>query len=226
LAIWFGFLGAYQVARGLADRNPPKAFDNGLHVIGIERHANALFEVTLQRLVDGSQVVATAASWTYWNSEFTVLGLALLWVYLRRNEAFVKFRNSILLANVIGLVGYVLLPTAPPRMFPDLGFSDTLSNFSELNHGSGIVEFAANPYAAMPSLHAADALIVGLVLASVCRSKVAKVLWLLWPAWVWFSVMATGNHFWLDVLGGVVVATIALVLVYRNPLRRFRAATA
>jgi membrane-associated phospholipid phosphatase len=226
LAIWFGFLGAYQIARGLADRNPPKAFDNGLHVIGIERHANALFEITLQRLVDGSQVLATAASWTYWNSEFTVLGLALLWVYLRRNEAFVKFRNSILLANVIGLVGYVLLPTAPPRMFPDLGFSDTLSNFSELNHGSGVIEFAANPYAAMPSLHAADALIVGLVLASVCRSKVAKVLWLLWPAWVWFSVMATGNHFWLDVLGGVIVAVIALVLVYRNPLRRFRAQTA
>jgi membrane-associated phospholipid phosphatase len=226
LAIWFGFLGAYQVARGLADRNPPKAFDNGLHVIGIERHANALFELTLQRLVDGSEVLATAASWTYWNSEFTVLGLALLWVYLRRNGAFVKFRNTILLANVIGLVGYVLLPTAPPRMFPDLGFSDTLSNFGELNHGSGVIEFAANPYAAMPSLHAADALIVGLVLASVCRSKVAKVLWLLWPAWVWFSVMATGNHFWLDVLGGVIVASIALVIVYRNPLRRLRAETA
>jgi len=226
LAIWFGFLGAYQVARGLADRNPPKAFDNGLHVIGIERHANALFEVTLQRLVDGSQVFATAASWTYWNSEFTVLGLALLWVYLRRNEAFVNFRNSILLANVIGLVGYVLLPTAPPRMFPDLGFSDTLSNFGELNHGSGVIEFAANPYAAMPSLHAADALIVGLVLASVCRSKVAKLLWLLWPAWVWFSVMATGNHFWLDVVAGVIVASIALVVVYRSPLRRFRAETA
>jgi membrane-associated phospholipid phosphatase len=226
LAIWFGFLGAYQVARGLADRNPPKAFDNGLHVIGIERHANALFEVTLQRLVDGSQVLATAASWTYWNSEFTVLGLALLWVYLRRNEAFVNFRNSILLANVIGLIGYVLLPTAPPRMFPDLGFSDTLSNFGELNHGSGVIEFAANPYAAMPSLHAADALIVGLVLASVCRSKVAKVLWLLWPAWVWFSVMATGNHFWLDVVAGVIVAAIALMVVYRSPLRRFRAETA
>jgi len=221
LAIWFGFLGAYQLARGLADRNPPKAFDNGLHVIGIERHANALFEVTLQRLVDGSQVLATAASWTYWNSEFTVLGLALLWVYLRRNEAFVNFRNSILLANVIGLIGYVLLPTAPPRMFPDLGFSDTLSNFGELNHGSGVIEFAANPYAAMPSLHAADALIVGLVLASVCRSKVAKVLWLLWPAWVWFSVMATGNHFWLDIAAGVLVAAVAALIVERRRLLRF-----
>jgi membrane-associated phospholipid phosphatase len=226
LGIWFGFLGVYQVARGIADRNPARAFDNGLHVIGVEQHANALFEVTLQRLVDGSQVVATAAAWTYWNSEFTVLGIVLLWVYLRRNEAFVPFRNTILLANVIGLVGYVLLPTAPPRMFPDFGFDDTLSSFGELNHGSGIVEFAANPYAAMPSLHAADALIVGLVLFSVCRTRFAKALWLLWPAWVWFSVMATGNHFWLDVVAGVLVATIAGVLVYRNPLRRRRPATA
>jgi membrane-associated phospholipid phosphatase len=222
LAIWFGFLAAYQFARGIADRNPPKAFDNGLHVIGIEKHANALFELTLQRLVDGSQVLATAASWTYWNSEFTVLGLTLLWVYLRRNEAFIKFRNTILLANVIGLVGYVLIPTAPPRMFPDFGFNDTLSGFGQLNHGSGLVELAANPYAAMPSLHAADALIVGLVMSSVCRTRVAKALWLLWPGWVWFAVMATGNHFWLDVLGGVVVATIALCIVYRNPLGRLR----
>jgi membrane-associated phospholipid phosphatase len=226
VAIWFAFLGAYQVARGVADRNPPKAFDNGLHVIGIEQHANALFELSLQRLVDGSQLLATAASWTYWNSEFTVLGLALLWVYLRRNEAFTNFRNSILLANVIGLVGYILLPTAPPRMFPDFGFDDTLSSFGQLNHGSGLIEFAANPYAAMPSLHAADALIVGLVLFSVCRWRIAKALWLLWPAWVWFSVMGTGNHFWLDVLGGIVVATIALVVVYVKPLRRLRARTA
>jgi membrane-associated phospholipid phosphatase len=226
LGIWFGFLAAYQVARGIADRNPPRAFENALHVIGIEQHANALFELTLQRLVDGSEVLATAASWTYWNSEFTVLGLALLWVYLRRNEAFVRFRNTVLVANVIGLVGYVLLPTAPPRMFPDLGFDDTLASFGELNHGSGVIEFAANPYAAMPSLHAADALIVGLVLFSVCRTRWAKALWLLWPAWVWFSVMATGNHFWLDVVAGVLVASIAILLVYRSPFRRRRRSAA
>jgi len=229
LAIWFGFLGAYQVARGLADRNPPKAFDNGLHVIGIERHANALFEVTLQRLVDGSQVLATAASWTYWNSEFTVLGLALLWVYFRRHEVFLRFRNTILLANVIGLVGYVLLPTAPPRMFPDLGFADTLGDFGGLNHGSGLVQLAANPYAAMPSLHAADALIVGVVLFSVCRNRIAKAFWLIWPAWVWFSVMGTGNHFALDVVAGILVAAIAIAVVYGLPLwtrRRRRPAPA
>jgi membrane-associated phospholipid phosphatase len=227
LAIWFGFLAAYQIARGIADRNPPRAFENGLHVIGIERHAGALFEVTLQRLVDGSEVLATLASWTYWNSEFTVLGLALLWVYLRRHEAFKGFRNTVLLANAIGLIVYVLIPTAPPRMFPDFGFDDTLAKFGALNHGSGLVEFASNPYAAMPSVHAADALIVGLVLFSVCRTRVAKAIWLLWPAWVWFSVMATGNHFWLDVVAGIAVAALAGAFVYLNPLRRLlRRATA
>jgi membrane-associated phospholipid phosphatase len=222
VAIWFGFLAVYQAARGIADRNPPRAFENGLHVIGIERHAHALIELTLQRVVDGSQLLAALVSWTYWNSEFTVVGLALLFVYLRRHDAFVRFRNAILLANVIGLVGYVLLPTAPPRMFPDLGFADTLADFGGLNHGSGLVEVVSNPYAAMPSLHAADALIVGLVLFSVCRNRIFKAAWLLWPLWVWFAVMGTGNHFWLDVLAGVIVAAIALAIVYRPHWFRLR----
>jgi membrane-associated phospholipid phosphatase len=227
LAIWFGFLAAYQVARGVADRNPSRAFENGLHVIGIERHTHAVFELTLQRIVDGSQLLAALASWTYWNSEFTVVGLALLFVYLRRHEPFYRFRNWILFANLIGLVGYVLLPTAPPRMFPTFGFPDTLRDFGGLNHGSGLIQLASNPYAAMPSLHAADALIVGITLAYVSRRWWSKTLWLLWPAWVWFAVMASGNHFWLDILAGIVVAILAALLVYRRPLvRRLRPASA
>ena len=141
-------------------------------------------------------------------------------MYLRRNEAFTRFRNTILLANGLGLIGYVLLPTAPPRFFTSMGFTDTLGQFRWLNHGSGLIELAANPYAAMPSLHAADALIVGVVLASVVRHRAFKVLWLLWPLWVWFSVMATGNHFWLDVFAGVVLAAVTLAVVYHARIRR------
>ena len=99
--------------------------------------------------------------WTHWNSEFTVVGLAVLWVYLRRHDSFARLPNSILLANMIGLVGYVLMPTAPPRLL-GLGFVDSRT-------ATALVSFAANPYAAMPSLHAADALIVGIVLFSVTR---------------------------------------------------------
>jgi membrane-associated phospholipid phosphatase len=220
LVIWFGFLAAYQAARGVADRDPSRAFANGWRVIDIEERLAGLGELTLQGWTQSSRFLETVVSWTYWNSEFTVVGLALLWVYLRRNESFTRFRNTILLANVLGLVGYVLLPTAPPRLFPAMGFADTLAQIGGLNHGSGLVELASNPYAAMPSLHAADALIVGVVLASVCRSWWAKTIWLIWPLWVWFAVMATGNHFWLDVLAGVFVASITLAFVYRTATKR------
>jgi membrane-associated phospholipid phosphatase len=221
LLIWFGFLAAYQVARGFADRDPTRAFENGWRVIDLEQRLTGLRELTFQGWTESSHFLAVLVSWTYWNSEFTVIGLALLWVYFRRNSAFTRFRNTILLANVLGLVGYVLLPTAPPRFFTSMGFTNTLGQFGGLNHGSGLVELAANPYAAMPSLHAADALIVGVVLASVVRHWPWKVVWLLWPVWVWFAVMATANHFWLDVLAGIVLGTIALALVYHARIRSF-----
>jgi membrane-associated phospholipid phosphatase len=221
LLIWFGFLLAYQVARGIADRDPSEAFANGWKVIDIEQRLTGLTELTLQGWTQSSQFLETIVSWTYWNSEFTVIGLALLWVYLRRNEAFIRFRNTILIANVVGLIGYVLLPTAPPRFFTVIGFEDTLATFGGLNHGSGLIELASNPYAAMPSLHAADALIAGVILATVVRRPIFKALWLLWPVWVWFSVMATGNHFWLDVAAGVVLALATMAFVYRQAVRSF-----
>jgi hypothetical protein len=210
LAIWFGFGLLYQLARGLADRNPAKAFQNGYHVLHFEtRVAHRVYELTFQNFVDQRHLLETAVSWTYWNSEFTVVGLTVLFVYLRRHDAFVGFRNSILLANLIGLVGYVVMPTAPPRLL-GVGFVN--------QHRDGLVSLAANPYAAMPSLHAADALIVGVVMFSVCRSRWAKAFWAVWPVWVWFAVMATGNHFWLDCAAGVLVAIISMALVYRSRL--------
>jgi membrane-associated phospholipid phosphatase len=223
LAIWFGFYLAYQAARGFADRDAARAFENGLKVIDLERRAGWFFEQSLQGVLGSSELLLRLSSWTYWLSQFAVLGLALLWVYLRRTESFLRFRNTVLVANLIGLVGYITLPTAPPRMFPDVGFVDTLARFSDLNHGSAAIEFAANPYAAMPSLHGADALIVGVAMALIVRQPIFKAAWLAWPAWVWFTVMATGNHFWLDIAAGIVVAGLAAALVFRRDLPGLRA---
>jgi membrane-associated phospholipid phosphatase len=221
LGIWFGFILAYQLARGLADRNPARAMWNGWRVLTFEqRTMHHLFELTAQRVVDSSHTLLTIVAWTYWNSEFTVVGLAILWVYLRRHEHFARFRNTVLLANVVGLFGYVLWPTAPPRMFNTPGFRDALDGMGSLNHGSALVSLASNPYAAMPSLHAADSLIVGVILVAACRRWWAKALWALWPAWVWFCVMATANHFLLDVVAGIAVAIVSLAAVSRAPRLR------
>jgi PAP2 superfamily len=207
LAIWFGFYISYLGVRSLADRNPAKAFANGFRVISFERRlTHHLFEQTTQRAAESSHLLLTAAAWTYWNSEFTVVGLALLWVYLRRHERFTRFRNTILLANILGLAGYVVWPTAPPWMF-------TTYFVDGVDHSSGLFAFFSNPYAAMPSLHAADALIVGAFLVAACRHWWAKAIWAFWPAWVWFCVMATANHFLLDVLAGIGVALVSIAAV-------------
>ena len=219
LGIWLGFYFGYMAVRSLADRDPGKAFLNGVRVIGLEQRISShLFEQTAQRIADSSHLLITAAAWTYWNSEFTVIGLSLLWVYLRRHEWFARFRNTVLLANMVGLVGYLVMPTAPPWMFPSFGFVDGV------NHSHDLVSALGNPYAAMPSLHAADALIVGVVCFRACRHWWSKALWALWPAWVWFCVLATANHFLLDVLAGIAVALISMAVVSWVAKRRRRVA--
>ena len=221
IVIWIGFYLSYQAVRSLADQNEAKALLNGFRVIDIEQRVSGrLVEQTTQQIVDSSHLFLTAAAWTYWNSEFTVIGLSLLWVYMRRHEWFSRFRNTILAANTIGLVGYALVPTAPPWMFPSYGFVDGV------NHQSDVVGAFANPFAAMPSLHAADALIVGVFLFRASRHWWSKAIWALWPAWVWFCVMATANHFWLDVLAGIAVGLVGLWLVSRLARRREHRAAA
>ena len=92
----------------------------------MQRDLHSMVELTLQKLVDSSDVLIQLTSWTYWLSQFVVVAIALLWVYFRAHDRFFRFRDTLIAANLIGLVGYVLMPTAPPRMFPEAGFQDTL----------------------------------------------------------------------------------------------------
>lgn len=214
-----GFYVVYQIARGAADRSVASAFQNGEWVLRKEQELGALFEPAVQRVVDTSSIMITLTSYTYWLSQFAVVGVTLLWVYFRHHERFADFRNWLIAANLVGLIGYVLLPTAPPRMFPEWGFTDVLAEHASLTHDSGLIAFSANPYAAMPSLHAMDALIVSIVMVGLVRNTVARLMWALWAPWVWFTVMSTGNHYWLDVAAGVMIALVTAGVLFRERVR-------
>ena len=71
----------------------------------------------------------------------------------------------------------------------------------------------ANQYAAMPSLHAADALIVRVMLYAATRRPLPGIVFLAWPAWVSFALLISGNHFWLDIGAGLVLGAAALLAV-------------
>jgi hypothetical protein len=218
IAIWLGFVFGYEVARALAHADARKAFQNAERVVAAENHLGALWELHLQRAVlDAGSGFVELVDWTYWVSQFVVVSACLLWVHLRHNRAYPRLRNTLFVVNTLGLIGYVVLPTAPPRLMPRAAFIDTVAG-SGVTFRSGLVEWLASPYAAMPSLHAADALVVAVALAAIVASTPARMLVFLWPVWVWFCVLASGSHFWLDVAAGIVVAVVGLRLVM-HPLR-------
>ena len=218
--LWLGFAIAYEIARGLADRGEGVALANADRVVTIEHHLGGLYDLDLQRWALGvGGLLLQLANWTYWLSQFAFLVAGVTWIYLRHHHAYPRLRNTLFAVNALGLIGYVSLPTAPPRFLTGIGFVDTLSTAS-VTFQSGIVKIFANPYAAMPSLHAADALVLGVALASVARSPIARIAFLLWPAWVWFSLLVTANHFWLDVAAGAALGmlgvTAALLIAERH----------
>lgn len=215
-AFWVAFVLSYQIVQAGADPDRRQALANSLRVVRIEQLvSNRLLELNLQRFADSSPLLNSVTAFTYWCSEFAIVGLALLWVYLKRPSAFGRLRNTLMATGLIALLGCYLFPTAPPRALSNLGFVDTLANANSLNNGRSLLPFPSDQFAAMPSLHSADALVIGVGLALLVRSRVARAFWLLWPPVVWFCVMATANHFWLDVLGGIVAAGIGALAVSR-----------
>ena len=96
----------------------------------------------------------------YFNSHFVITTAFLVWLYLFRNDNFNFVRNMFLVAMGLALIGYVLFPTAPPRMFPGAGFTDTIAAFTNTNQDSSFTSLLVNPYAAVPSMHIAFSLMV------------------------------------------------------------------
>ena len=66
-----------------------------------------------------------------------------------------------------------------------------------------------NPFAAVPSMHVAFALIIGLSMARMVHRSWARGLWTIYPAVVTFVVVATANHWWMDAFLGALTAAVS-----------------
>ena len=209
----------YETVRGVAEGRASVAFANAERIIDFERATGTYFEPGLQAAVLGWQWLVDASNWAYMNTHFVVTTAFLAWLYLFRNEVFYFVRNVLLVSMGLALVGYTLFPTAPPRFLPEEGFVDTIEVFVGVGQNSALVELFINPYAAVPSMHVAFALTIGVTGVLVCRRLAARGFWAVYPAIVCFVVVATGNHFWLDAAAGAVVAGMS-ALVARSVLAR------
>jgi membrane-associated phospholipid phosphatase len=205
---------AYTFVRGIVDSEKGLAMAHGLQVIDFERSIGTFFEPSLQEFFLPVQWVIDFANQVYLNAQFSIALGFLLWLYLFRNESYYFVRNMFVTAMGLALIGYTLYPTAPPRMFPELGFVDTINDFSNVNHDSSLAKIFINPYAAVPSMHCAFAMMIGGTGFLVCRHWISRALWVCWPLLVCWVTIVTANHYWIDaVLGWMVALTAALVAV-------------
>src|SRR4029077_3844329 len=136
---------------------------------------------SVQSWVMGSRFLIDFANFMYVNSHFVITTSVLVWLYLRHNDRFYFVRTMFVVAMGFALVGYVLLPTAPPRFFPELGFVDTIAYYVDVKHDSGFVTLFFNPYAAVPSMHVAFSLLTAGPAMLIVRRRIFKGLWLLYP---------------------------------------------
>jgi hypothetical protein len=202
---------SYEAVRGLADGAREQAFVNGANVISLEKSLHTFFEPSLQSVFINHGWVIDFANYMYMNSHFIVTTTFLVWLYIFRNKNFYFVRNMFVVAMALAIVGYALVPTAPPRLFPQEGFVDTITDFAQVNHDSGLVKLFINPYAAIPSMHVAFSTMIGVTGVLVARHKLSKIIWAAYPVLVFWVVVVTANHFWIDGAAGLLVATLAML---------------
>ena len=218
LQLVFFFLAyqGYQIVRGFADGRSHDALSNGAHVISLERSLGTFFEPGLQQAVLSHQWLIDVANWMYFNTHFVVTVGVLAWIYLFRNDYFYFVRNMFLVAMGLALIGYAAFPTAPPRMFPQDGFTDTIASFTNVAQDkNSVASFLVNPYAAVPSMHIAFSLMVAVPAMTLSRSWPVKLAWSLYPPVVFFVILVTANHYWFDAAVGAMVACLAAVTAHQ-----------
>jgi hypothetical protein len=211
LGLWVMLYGAYLALRNLSMGSPDEAFANASAVVNIERAAGIFHEVAVQNTLSVALGLERFFDLYYMVGFGPVILTMLVWLGLRHRGAYRQLRTWLLISIGIASLSYLLLPTAPPRLVEGLGIADTVGL---AGHDSG--SFAGikfNPYAAMPSMHVGWSLLIGLIGFRVARRPAVRALFLLHPVIMAITVTATGNHYFLDSMVGILVALSAVALL-------------
>jgi hypothetical protein len=199
---------AYFAVRGATEGDAAAALHHAQLIVDFERHIGIWVEPTLQALVLDIDPAITAANWVYIWGHWPVIGGVALWLFFRRPDHYLIYRNAILISGALGLVMFVTFPAAPPRL-ADLGLTDTVVNDSNFYHLLQPPQLT-NQYAAFPSLHFGWNLLIGLALLQTSRSVSVRIFGILMPLAMLAAIVLTANHYLIDAAAGAAVALIGL----------------
>ncbi|MFN0096753.1 MAG: phosphatase PAP2 family protein [Dehalococcoidia bacterium] len=204
-----GIVFAYFLLRGLAPDRPDFAIEVAKQVIAIEQALGLYHEAAIQEASIHWGWMRETANFIYAYAHFPALIVVAVWLWFTRRGSYRELRNTLFVSMVAGLVFYYVLPTAPPRL---LEFHGVESSFVDTIFGGGTrVEYAQpgiilNEYAAIPSFHFGWMIVASAALWTGSRHPALRMAALVLSVLMSWAIVATGNHFFADmILGGVVV---------------------
>ena len=215
-----GFYVVYSTIRNLFGSESISAADalaNAERIIDLERSIGLYLELDLQQAFVDHRWFIQFWNLFYGTFHFAVTVFALVWVYRRFPHLYARHRSTFLCTTGLALAGFALFPLMPPRLLSNGGefggclatlhpYVDTVTDVGGLwSFDSGTMQSVSNQYAAMPSLHFAWATWCALVIWPIVSNRTARGLVAAYPIATLFAVIVTGNHFWLDAVGGLVV---------------------
>jgi hypothetical protein len=189
-------------------------------VVRIERDLRLFHEHAVNVFVADRPWLAYICNYYYATLHFIVTIGVGIWLYRRHPLHARQLRTAWYLMNFLALFGFGFFPLAPPRLLPNGGFIDTVVHFHTWGSwGDQSVSSHSNLYAAMPSMHIGWALWVAISVVFLARRTWVRVLAVLYPFATLFVIIGTGNHYWLDAVGGA-AACLSGLLVARVVTRR------
>lgn len=219
---WFRELGlclviylVYETVRNLSKGKPSTAYENALRIMDWQTALGINHEKAIQDWSLNWLPVIVISNY-YYGIAYIVCTIAILiWLYRRRSDDYPLWRNTLAIGTLLGLVGFATFPLMPPRLLDVMGdgqvfgFIDTLVEYPTFwSFDSSAMQKVSNQFAAMPSLHCGWALWGMAALLPRVRSWWMKALAVAYPVTTIYVVVATGNHYFLDAVGGAVIFVV------------------
>jgi membrane-associated phospholipid phosphatase len=210
-------LGAYDITRGAADQ-----LGIGVHVHPMIDFDKAVFfgqtptewlqhHLYDPNVVSGWNVFFTLTYTSYFLTPFVLAG----WLWAHDRREYLRFAKRLVSLALAGVATYILFPAEPPWMAADEGLlhnvvRTTGEGWKIIGVGTSVLfdegQASVNLVAAVPSLHSAFTMLVALFLWDRVPWRWARPLLLIYPAAMAVTLMATGEHYFFDVLLGWIYA--------------------
>ena len=208
----------YEVGRSVGTGDVASAMRNGRGILHWEQDWHLDAERALNAGLSHLTALAVLSAYFYATLHYLVTPAVLLWMYRSHPDHYRLARTTLVAGTVLGLIGFYVIPTAPPRLLSAAGFTDTLEDVHEWGWwgGDGSVPRGlgnlTNQFAAMPSLHVGWALWSGVLIACFAGRSAVRRVGALYPIATTVVVVATGNHYLLDTLGGAATMAAGLLI--------------